>query len=388
MKNAVPIEATVNPSWCSGLLVLFAILLLGCLDSSDPTGGIDPPDPVGCLDPSDPTGCLDPSDSSDHAPEENPPPLLTCGDSLPPITLANTGTWARHAPRGIRADWNGVAWTGSRLVAVGDSGTIWSSPTGEEWVEHTSGVTLSLHAVTCSPRGLVAVGDSGTILSSKEGESWTRESSGTQENLYALDYRNGFFVTAGTNGALLTSTGDGIWVQRTSGTPNDLKALVSTDTLFLVVGDSGTLLTSPDGVTWTLGDVKTSLGLRLAVVLRGKYTVYSTNEFSQEKGYHKATLESSDGVTWSISEIESSQALPRGFEYLKAIEGKNEGKLFGIFLWPSIQPYEERIRVSYDSGVTWDDFSVTPVAFFGRALAWTGERIVMVGIGGGVFTIP
>src|SRR5690606_39322630 len=72
MKNAVPIEATVNPSWCSGLLVLFAILLLGCLDSSDPTGGIDPPDPVGCLDPSDPTGCLDPSDSSDHAPEENP----------------------------------------------------------------------------------------------------------------------------------------------------------------------------------------------------------------------------------------------------------------------------------------------------------------------------
>lgn len=172
-------------------------------------------------------------------------------------------------------------------------------------------------------------------------------------------------MTAGTNGALLTSTGDGIWVQRTSGTPNDLKALVSTDTLFLVVGDSGTLLTSPDGVTWTLGDVKTSLGLRLAVVLRGKYTVYSTNEFSQEKGYHKATLESSDGVTWSISEIESPQVLPRGFEYLKAIEGKNEGKLFGIFLWPSIQPYEERIRVSYDSGVTWDDFSVTPVAFFG-----------------------
>lgn len=68
----------------------------------------------------------------------------------------------------------GVAFTGSEYVAVGQRGTIIMSDTsGWNWKTRTSGVLADLNAVAATSVGwqLVAVGDSGTILTSPCGRS-------------------------------------------------------------------------------------------------------------------------------------------------------------------------------------------------------------------------
>ncbi len=67
----------------------------------------------------------------------------------------------------------------------------------------------SLNAVTYGNGIFVAVGDNGTILTSPDGVTWTQESSGTTDRLNAVNHGNGIFVAGGDGGAILTSA-DGI----------------------------------------------------------------------------------------------------------------------------------------------------------------------------------
>jgi len=51
----------------------------------------------------------------------------------------------------------------------------------------------------------VAVGDGGTILTSPDGVSWTERDSGTSNWLWGVTYGNGTFVAVGDYGTILTS---------------------------------------------------------------------------------------------------------------------------------------------------------------------------------------
>src|SRR5512136_2127248 len=62
----------------------------------------------------------------------------------------------------------------------------------------------SLAAVTYANGIFVAVGDYGTILTSPAGAAWTRRSSGTTDRLNAVTYGNSIFVVGGDGGAILT----------------------------------------------------------------------------------------------------------------------------------------------------------------------------------------
>ena len=68
----------------------------------------------------------------------------------------------------------------------------------------------------------VAVGNSGTILSSPEGTTWTSRTSGTSNNLNGIIYGNSIFVAVGNSGTILTSSDGTPWTSRTSGTSNGL----------------------------------------------------------------------------------------------------------------------------------------------------------------------
>src|SRR4051812_6792240 len=61
-----------------------------------------------------------------------------------------------------------VAWTGAQLVAVGDSGTILTSPDGITWTNRSSGTDQGLSSITWTGTQLVAVGGLGTILTSPD----------------------------------------------------------------------------------------------------------------------------------------------------------------------------------------------------------------------------
>ena len=64
----------------------------------------------------------------------------------------------------------------------------------------------------------VAVGDSGTILSSPEGTTWTLRNSSLTNNIYNVIYGNSTFVAVGVSGTILTSSDATTWTSRTSGT--------------------------------------------------------------------------------------------------------------------------------------------------------------------------
>jgi hypothetical protein len=83
---------------------------------------------------------------------------------------AATGNWpwnVWHAQTsGTWQNLRSVAWSGSQLVAVGDSGTILASPDGRVWSANYYGTAQDLSCVASSGSQFVVVGDNGTILTS------------------------------------------------------------------------------------------------------------------------------------------------------------------------------------------------------------------------------
>ena len=166
------------------------------------------------------------------------------------------------------------------LVAVGDSGTIVTSPNAATWTLLTSTTTTKdLNGVTYGGNSqFVAVGDSGTILTSPDGVTWRSQTLSTTVKLTGVTYGNSLFVAVGAAGTILTSPDGVTWTSQTYWNNVNLNGVTYGNSLFVAVGAAGTCLTSPDGVTWT---PKTMLiGVDLNSVAPG------------------GIQQSSDGVTW------------------------------------------------------------------------------------------
>jgi hypothetical protein len=73
------------------------------------------------------------------------------------------------------------------------------------WTQRASVADNGLYGVTYGNGLFVAVGDVGTILTSPNGVRSTEQASGTSNSLYGVAYGNGTFVAVGEDGAILTS---------------------------------------------------------------------------------------------------------------------------------------------------------------------------------------
>jgi hypothetical protein len=73
------------------------------------------------------------------------------------------------------------------------------------WTVRTSGTGSWLNDVTYGNGLFVAVGNGGTILTSPDGVSWTERTSPTIGGLFSVTYGNGTFVAVGDRGIILTS---------------------------------------------------------------------------------------------------------------------------------------------------------------------------------------
>src|SRR5262245_26918607 len=86
----------------------------------------------------------------------------------------------------------------SVIAVVADPLDVWharQSPTAE----------VSLRSVAFANGLFVAVGDSGTILTSPDGVNWTQQQSGTLDDLRGIANGNGLFVAIGGAPTILTS---------------------------------------------------------------------------------------------------------------------------------------------------------------------------------------
>ncbi len=240
-----------------------------------------------------------------------------------------------------------TATTGNTFVAVGDGGSIYTSPDGVTWTARTSTVTANLDAVVFGSQ-FVAVGEGGTVVTSTDGITWTARTSGTGSNLYGLMVSGLFVVAVGANGTILTSTDSGTtWAAQTSGTTNDLfGATVNTTAGFVVVGAQGTVLSSGNGTTWTVGASPTTLDLRSVawapIGLTGTFVAV---------GVAGALVTSTDGATWTAQAPISTASLSAVIEGSQFVTVGAGGVIYtstdGITWQPAV------------SGTTTDLYAVT-----------------------------
>lgn len=210
--------------------------------------------------------------------------------ATPRLTGAS-GTWTPGTPLGgvPLQNLNAVAFSGTRLVTVGDAGTLFAgdynytsklfpgdtsaNPPGvTAWTPPTSvpaGFTKDLSAVMFTGAVFVALARDGSVSTSSDGLTWTSASAipsgAAVMNGLALGFLPGVsvFVAVGSSGSIFTSTDSGTtWTQATSNTPNDLNGVSFLNGLFIASGAKGTLLTSPDGTTWTPQTSNTPSALR------------------------------------------------------------------------------------------------------------------------------
>ena len=132
--------------------------------------------------------------------------LLVCIGLLRLSVTANpldNWNWRYPLPQGNSL--SDVAYGAAKYVAVGDFGTIVSSPDGLTWTQQNSDTLAALHAVTFADGLFVAVGDFGTILTSTDGETWSHATVPDFTALLGVTRGSGLYIAVGDQGRILSS---------------------------------------------------------------------------------------------------------------------------------------------------------------------------------------
>ncbi|TGE31851.1 leucine-rich repeat protein [Desulfosporosinus sp. Sb-LF] len=286
---------------------------------------------------------------------------------VPGSASANGSSWTTRSS-GSTNSLAGVTYGNSTFVAVGDAGTILTSPDGASWTTRSSGSTNSLAGVTYGNSTFVAVGDAGTILTSPDGASWTTRSSGSTNSLAGVTYGNSTFVAVGDAGTILTSPDGASWTTRSSGSTNSLVGVTYGNSTFVAVGDAGTILTSPDGATWTTRNAITANSL--SGVTYGNSTFVAVGAYGADgyTNWYGTILTSPDGATWTTRRSWSEDFF-KGVTY-----GNSTFVAMGyngvILTSPDGAVWTTRISSSnyYPSGVTYGNNTFVAVSKYGKFL--------------------
>lgn len=176
--------------------------------------------------------------------------ILVHAPALTSIATGPDGDWTTTEASSNFDDVFGVA---GSFIGVGTSGTVRTTPDGEDWTTETFGVSTAIIALAGSPYFLVAVGSNGMIRSSLDAATWTARTSGTVETLEGVCNGNGLFVVVGSGGTILSAAEYDVstWFPETSGVAVELFAVCHGNDGFVTVGESGTILSSPNGSAWT-----------------------------------------------------------------------------------------------------------------------------------------
>jgi len=156
-------------------------------------------------------------------------------------TSADLDTWLPHNA-GITRSLRSIAFFKGKVFISTEEAGILSGASPDSLTFQDLGSSNWLEGIAASTDRIVAVGDNGTIYSSPDGNSWTLRGSFT-DWLRSVTYGNGLFVTVGENGFLATSSDGQKWDKRQVGTSAHLNKVAYINDRFWVVGDAGVVLT-------------------------------------------------------------------------------------------------------------------------------------------------
>lgn len=231
----------------------------------------------------------------------------------------------------------GIEYANGRYVAVGSSGTFFTSTNYTNWTSGLMGSTAAMDGVAYGNGLFVAVGGSGDVRVSTNGVNWTSGVSLTNRigGLLRVTYAQGQFVAVGyltplpgSGGAVIITSPNGTnWTFRNCPTTNWLRGVTYADGLFVAVGNNGTILSSPTGEVWTLHNsgsfndlhsVTYGNGVVVAVGSRGTILVSDPLRRSAPRIMRQPIAEGlvfvGDSVTLNTAAIGTS---PRQFQWFK-----------------------------------------------------------------------
>jgi hypothetical protein len=210
---------------------------------------------------------------------------------------------------GIRSWLWSVARVSGHYVAVGDHGTLVSSPNGVDWEVELVPEAITnevLLGVSGGSNLLLAAGTRGTVLWATNVYFWhSLPEPPTTNDLLSLYFDGSRFWAAGGNGTLLASADGTHWSQATTPTRRVLSSVTSYPGGMVAVGDGGTILLSTNaGEVWELGNSGTTNWLsqvrwlrdRLVAVGENGTILTSTNgeSWQSQRSYTTAWLNGAD----------------------------------------------------------------------------------------------
>jgi len=205
---------------------------------------------------------------------------VAVGDNGTILVSSDLKTWA-SVISGTSNKLNGVLFTASpdyvqynnpnfsEYIAVGDNGTILTSPDGQNWSLQPSGISGFLHGITFSETvgsiwgSILVSGQDGVLLRGLNiaTPGFTLiNNSGTTQNLEALcsyPINGASVVGVGANGTIIHSNNGlffgGVWSTSTTApsTTATFRGLTYGNGYYVSVGTLGTIYTSTNGISWT-----------------------------------------------------------------------------------------------------------------------------------------
>lgn len=289
-----------------------ALLLVGCSGNGTPGAG--------AADGGNPTSVVDGGGAEG--------PGVSPGDLDPNLGL----TWSA-VTTGTQADLWDVVWTGARLYAVGAGGAVLSSTDGTAWTPVAPAGGPVLTSVTWTGARLVALDDKGRIFTSDDGASWTSRFNQTNEPMTVL----------GKVGTTMVAVG---------GLQSDHWAV------------------SKDGIAWTVRrDINLS-SVFLSACASGPTQLVCVGWRNGLNVSNAIAFATGDGVAWKDVSPDFAGAPIRGAGF-KGEDLLAVGELGAMFLRRGTGGWQYK-----DSWATLDDPNGTKSA---DAVVWTGKRAVAVG---------
>lgn len=203
--------------------------------------------------------------------------------------------------------WDGLAWDGSKFVALGADGHISTSTDGTNWTAAVQNTNLGAHdwyALAWNGSKFVALGNRGYISTSTDGTTWTPAvqdtiNLGGSHSWISLAWSGSKFVALGTAGHISTSTDGTNWTPAVEdsnlGRRANWRALAWSGSKFVALGADGHISTSTDGTNWTPAAQDSNLGEH-----NWRAFAFNGSMFVAISVYgHIST--STDGTTWSTA---------------------------------------------------------------------------------------
>lgn len=284
-------------------------------------------------------------------------------------------TWTYRAPE-ITAGFHDVVWTGSRAIAVGDSGLIMSSGDGTTWKRETSGTRVRLKTIAWNGSLLLAGGDSGVVLTSRDGAAWARQGFTVNDFLWDAVWTGSYF-------AVLANLSSSIWAYvspdgfdwtrtRLPERAREVPHFIWADTQLVAFQGKGLLYTSRDGVAWKETFISSDSAIQSLNSSVTFHPAWNGKEMvipvTDSRTYATDLLTSSDMIHWTAHAIDSLQLPPQAYW---------SGSEF-IFYQGT------EVVISRDLKAFTRQKSVRGIS----AVAWDGKRYLGVGTEGSIQSSP